>query len=66
MQTKTLPEREIRMRAIEAAASIAGRTDDIGNLLAHAEWISSYVATGQMPEIESESSVVTRREVVAA
>jgi hypothetical protein len=63
---QALQRTEIRMRAIEAAANVASPSDDIGNLLVHAEWIASYVVTGQMPEIETEQSVVTRSVVEAA
>ncbi len=55
-----MQEREIRIRAIEAAVSVAAPSDDIGNLLIHADWIVSYVETGRMPEIEGELPVARR------
>ena len=61
MQTDNLREPEIRMRAIEAAASVASPSDDIGNLLIHADWISSYVISGSLPEIESHESAIPER-----
>jgi hypothetical protein len=39
---------EIRLRAIESAAKVAGPRDDIGNLLIHAQWIASYIGTGKL------------------
>jgi hypothetical protein len=64
MQTEKLRETEIRMRSIEAAASVSAPSDDIGNLLIHSDWITSYVITGIMPEIKSNESAVARRVIV--
>jgi hypothetical protein len=58
----SLSPTEIRLRAVESAARVAGPTDDIGNLLIHADWIASYVGTGRLPEVES---VVASGTVVA-
>lgn len=58
-------ETEIRMRAIEAAAAVALPSDDIGNLLVHADWIASYVETGKMPQIDSTESSIAGRFVEA-
>jgi hypothetical protein len=57
---------EIRMGAVEAAAAVATPSDDIGNLLVHADWIASYIKTGRLPEIESEHSVIAAGAMVAA
>lgn len=62
MELEKLSDAEIRMAAIDAAATVASPADDIGNLLVHAEWIASYIATGRLPEIELERSIVARRD----
>lgn len=57
----------LRLETLKIAAQIASPTDDIGNVVAHADWLSKYVRTGARPEEgENESSTVARRDVVTA
>jgi hypothetical protein len=48
---------DIRIEALRAAVSVVSPTDDIGNLLIHAEWLCQFLETGRGPAVES---IVTR------
>jgi hypothetical protein len=46
---------KVRLEAIKAAASVASMRENVGNLLVHAEWISTFIIEGKQPLIESEN-----------
>jgi len=65
MQFEKPTDIELRIRAIEAAARVARSHEDIGNLLIHADWITSYVFTGRLPEVDTEQSAIAGSDVSA-
>jgi len=47
-------EQTIRLEAIKAAARVASIHETTGNLLVHADWISTFIFEGKQPLIETE------------
>lgn len=60
-----MDDETIRLEALKVASQIASPTDDVANILIHADWLYGYVKTGAMPE-RSESAVTGSRTVLAA
>lgn len=46
---EAVTEQQIRLEAVKTAAKIASPHDEIGNLLVHAGWISSFIIEGKNP-----------------
>ena len=57
---------EIRMEAIKAASVTCRPSDDVGDLLVHADWLANYMKTGKLPETDTQHSVVAGGIVSAA
>ena len=53
---REISEKEIRLESIKAASRVASPYEGVGNLLTHADWLTSFILTGNRPEVETVGS----------